>query len=188
MTALADSPASDVVVREQRLTSRWLWWASVALLMLTVVARLAPLRSYVANKLAESPQVTRQLTDDHLRSLAINVGIGLALIISVILFILYQSLGRALESQMFAVSHRVGRIRFGMFFTVEVLAVLPPALVSALTAQISLRGHWWYYAWMLAVGLAIPWMYREHWARTTTGRKAILLVSAVILALMGTLI
>ncbi len=169
-------------------TSRVLWAAGLVLLVATLAGRLPVLRAYVLGRLADSPQVTGALTDPHLRDLAVNVGLTLAVTVATLLYVLYQSLGRVLEKHVFTAMIPVARVRVGLFFLIASLSTLPPAMASALVGQVSLRGHWWFYAWVIGVGFAVPWLFRPHLRHVKVGRKAILFAVAVIFALMGTLV
>ncbi|WP_448060444.1 hypothetical protein [Cellulomonas hominis] len=142
----------------------------------------------MAQRLVAAPEVTADVTDAHLQGLAVNVGLALAILVSALLYMLYQSLGRLLEKHVFTPDRRLWRARVGMFYVIAVSSALPPAVVSALAGQVTLRGNWWFYAWVVGVGTAAPFLFRGGWANVDMGRKVILFVAAITFSLMGTLI
>lgn len=175
-----DPPAPPV-------TARWLWWAAGLTLAATLVAREGAIRSMVMTKLATS-SVDDQLTDQQLRSLAVNMGILLAMALALLLFTIYASLGRALEKSFFPRSLVVGRARAGLFFVVAAAVTLVPALGAAVSGSVSWRFSPWYYVWAVLVGCGAPLLFRRDLRTVPVSRVALLASMSIAFAFLATLI
>lgn len=83
-----DAPSSAILPTELTdppATPRWMWRVALLTLVGTLLARMPALRERVAAMLVDTPAVTEELTEDHLRELALNVGLGLAVLLSAVL-------------------------------------------------------------------------------------------------------
>jgi len=168
-------------------TARWLWWAAGLTLAATLVAREAAIRSMVMTKLAAS-SVDDQLTDHHMRSLAVNMGIVLAMVLSLLLFSIYASLGRALEKSVFPRSVTLGGVRAGLFFVVAAAVTLVPTVGAAASGAVSWRTSPWYYVWAVLVGCGAPVLFMRHLRGARLSRVALLMAMSIAFAFLATLI
>ena len=169
-------------------TSRPLWiivlLASAAVLLL----RLSTLRAYVEERIAEQPQVFAELTDQHLRQLAVNVGLALAVGFSLLLLFLHQSLARTLERSVFSRSVRLGRLRLGLFFLISTMCTVPVGALSAVVGRVSFRNSGGFYLYVLGMAAAVPLLFRRHWWRLPRLRIIILFAMTTTFGFLATLI
>jgi hypothetical protein len=169
-------------------TSRLAWSGVLAAGLVALLGRLPVLRSHVRELLASNASVTADLTDAHLRNLAVNVGLALAVVVSILLLFLYQSLARALERHVFSPSWSVGSAKLGLFFVISTLCTIPGSVFCAVRGSISLRDNALFYAYVLGVSVASPLLYRRHWCDLSHTKVATLYVCATTFGFMSTMI
>jgi hypothetical protein len=199
-STLADAPApgqsaSDGAPPEPRPlvdrpqpTARLMWRVAFTLTGALLAARAPVLRAYVGDLLAVHPAALDGLDDPHLRRLAVNVGLGLALATSLALVFLYQSLARALERHLFTPSIGRPRFRVGLFFVISVAATVPFHAICVALSRVTLRTSPWYYVAILALAAGAPFLFRRHWRHVGGARIALLFAAATIFGLLATLI
>ncbi len=169
-------------------TSRSLWIAVLVASAAVILLRLSTLRAYVEGRIAEQPQVVEQLTDQHLRQLAVNVGLALAMGFSLLLLFMHQSLARTLERHVFSRSVHVGRLRFGLFFLISTMCIVPVGALCAVTGRVSFRSSDGFYLYVLVMAVACPVLYRGHWWSLPRLRVTILFAMALTFGSLATLI
>jgi hypothetical protein len=169
-------------------TARLMWRLAFALTGALLAARTPVLRGYVNDLLADHADVLDGLDDPHLRRLAVNIGLGLAVATSLALLFLYQSLARALERHVFTPSIGRPRIRVGLFFVISVAVTLPFHAVCVALSRVTLRTSPWYYVAVLVLAAGAPFLYRRHWRHVGAARIAVLFAAATVFGLLATLI
>jgi hypothetical protein len=140
----------------ERVTSRFAWAAAAAVVLLSLVVRIGPIHTAVTATLENSSEITANLSDTGLRRLAINVGLILALLLVACMLLLYQSLGRALENNVYAGTIHIGKLRVSLFYLVAAAATIPFHLGAAFAGVASLRGSAWYFWTVGLVSTVVP--------------------------------
>ncbi|GAB2733421.1 hypothetical protein ACX801_02720 [Arthrobacter bambusae] len=159
-------------------TSRGLWIASYILLMALVALRLPLTRKYLnANVPAD---VRSEIGDDRLLSLSMTVGTVLFFLVYAVIIALYFSLAAFLDKRVIpGKSVLAGRVNIGAFFVIAILATIPVNLFSVVFGVIQPRevpGYWAYFPSMAVLALAI---FYRHWRGFSTGRKILVVLSAI---------
>jgi hypothetical protein len=169
-------------------TSRAAWIFALTAFAMLLMARIPVLRDYVSIKLAEQPDVVAELDDPHLHELAINIGLALVVVVATGLFVLYQSLGRLLESHVYTASLALGRLRVGLFFLISTGMTIPVGVICLTLYRVSMRTSPWYYVGVILASAALPLLFRRHWRSIGRVKVAVLFVSAVAYGMFATLI
>lgn len=167
--------------REWVSTSRGLWIAGYILLMALVALRLPLTRKYLnANVPAD---VRAEIGDDRLLSLSMTVGTVLFFLVYAVIIALYFSLATFLDKRVIpGKSVIAGRFKIGSFFVIAILATIPVNLFSVVFGVIQPRdvpGYWAYFPSMAVLVLAI---FYRHWREFSTGRKILVVLSAICLS------
>lgn len=193
MTSTEDSRESETVIsvakvgklrpepaatREWVSTSRSLWIAGYILLMALVALRLPLTRKYLSANVPAD--VRSEIGDDRLLSLSMTVGTVLFFLVYAVIIALYFSLAAFLDKRVIpGKSVLAGRFNIGAFFVIAVLATIPVNLFSVAFSVIQPRevpGYWTYFPSMAVLALAI---FYRHWREFSTGRKILVVLSAV---------
>lgn len=189
MTATLTTPETpDVADVRPAPTTRWVWAAVWVASAAVLAGRLPVQRARVERLLAAHPDVTAGLTDEHLRVLAVEIGLVLAVGISLLLLFLLQSLGRVLESHVFTRSCTLGRLRIGLFAAVSTATTLPFSVACLVLGRVSLRGGVLYPASVLLVTAACVLLFRRTWRGLGTRRVVVLWSVALLYGGFATLI
>ncbi|UYY82469.1 hypothetical protein OIT41_05240 [Arthrobacter sp. YA7-1] len=159
-------------------TSRGLWIASYILLMVLVALRLPLTRKYLnANVPAD---VRSEIGDDRLLSLSMTVGTVMFFLLYAVIIALYFSLAAFLDKRVIpGKSVLAGRVNIGAFFVIAIFATIPVNLFSVLFGVIQPRdvpGFWAYFPSTALVALAL---FYRHWRGFSTGRKILVVLSAI---------
>jgi len=169
-------------------TSVWAWRLALVTCLIAVAARLPVLRAYADSMLARSPDIAASVDGSGFRDLALNIGVVLAVLLSGLLFWLYQSLGRALEKHVFTRSLRIGGVSVGLFFMISTCVVIPVHVFCAVTGTVSLRTSALYYPIVAAVTIACTVVFHLAVKRLTLVRVSLLYIIAVMYGMMSALI
>jgi hypothetical protein len=169
-------------------TSPAAWWCALGVVLVTLVYRVPVLQAYVERMLTRHPEITVDLHDPHVRSVAVNLGLAMAVVIQLGLLFVYQSLGRALERHVFRPSIRVGRARFGLFFTVSAAATVPLHVLGAVLGRVTVRGSGWYYVAVLVASAGAVLLFRPRLLHLGRARYVALSACTIGYGLMATLI
>lgn len=152
-------------------------------LSIALVAASAPtLRSEVQQRLADSA-ARDKVTDPGLADLAVNIGVLVAVLVFMLVLALYLSLAATMDRHIFRPRLRVnGHSPFGLFFVVAACCTVPVHAVSTTLAIAAPKDTPLFFAYVIAVGLAAPWLFRRHWIDIPRSKKAIVFSSSVLLA------
>jgi hypothetical protein len=159
------------------------WWVLVYLVTVAAVVVTAPtLRSEVDRQLAGSDAVG-QVHDPALADLAINIGMLLAVLLFMLVLALYLSLASVMDRSLFRPRLRPnGRGPIGLFFIVAACCTVPVHAVSAAFSIAGPKDTPLFYVYVMAVGIAAPFLFRRYWVDLERSRKAALFGSALMLA------
>jgi hypothetical protein len=159
------------------------WWVLVYLLTVAMVAATTPtLRSEVHQQLARGDAL-EQVHDPGLADLAINIGMLLAVLLFMLVLALYLSLASVMDRSLFRPRlHAKGHGPFGLFFIVAACCTVPVHAVSAAFSIAAPKDTPLFYIYVLAVGIAAPFLFRRYWVDLERSRKAVLFLSTLMLA------
>lgn len=164
--------------REWVSTSRSLWVAGYILLMALVALRLPLTRKYLSANVPAD--VRSEIGDDRLLSLSMTVGTVLFFLVYAVIIALYFSLAGFLDKRVIPGKSVVaGRFTIGAFFVIAVLATIPVNLFSVVFSVIQPRevpGYWAYFPSVAVLALVL---FYRHWREFSTGRKILVVLSAV---------
>jgi hypothetical protein len=181
-TAPSTAVASVAPGKPAATTTRALWLAAFVLTGLAVVVRVLSLRGSVTARLHETGMLN-EVHDRRLEAIAINTGIWLAVLISLLTLALYYSVAALMERRLFPASRVVnGRLRFGLFFLVAFLMTVPVQAFSAALGVTSPKTTVYFYAYVLVVGVAAPFVFRDRWRNLTGGGIARPFICSLVLA------
>ncbi len=171
-------PPEPSAAREWVPTSRGLWIASYILLMVLVALRLPLTRKHLnANVPAD---VRSEIGDDRLLSLSMTVGTVMFFLLYAVIIALYFSLAAFLDKRVIpGKSVLAGRVNIGAFFVIAIFATIPVNLFSVVFGVIQPRdvpGFWAYFPSISVLALAI---FFRHWRGFSTGRKILVVLSAM---------
>ncbi|WDO11363.1 hypothetical protein ME763_37220 (plasmid) [Streptomyces murinus] len=163
-------------------TDRLLWLVAYALTVVAVLLRTPVLHGTVHQRLQAS-EMAGLIKDEGMETLAVNVGLLLAVLVSTLLLGIFYSLAATVEKHVFTARRTVGGRSFGLFFTVALLCTLPVHAVSAALALSSPKDSGFYYLYVLVVGLTVPLWFRAGWKGR--GQQKALTVFAFSLGVAG---
>jgi hypothetical protein len=164
-------------------TSRVLWLVAYALTIGAVLLRLPTLHDTVRRQLRDS-EMAGKVEDRSMEALAVNVGLLLAVFLSMLLLAVFYSLAAVVERNVLTMRREAGRgLGFGLGFVIAVLCTLPVHLVCSVFAVSSPKTAGWYYWYVLLVAVTAPLLFRPHWSGR--GRRRIVLVHAFAVGLAG---
>ena len=171
-------PEPSAAARELVSTSRGLWIAGYILLMALVALRLPLTRKHLSANVPAD--VRSEIGDDRLLNLSMTVGTVLFFLVYAVIIALYFSLAAFLDKRVIpGKSVLAGRFNIGAFFVIAILATIPVNLFSVVFGVIQPRevpGYWAYFPSMAVLALAI---FYRHWRGFSTGRKILVVLSAI---------
>ncbi|MGW8954719.1 hypothetical protein [Streptomyces sp. NPDC055709] len=134
-----------------------------------VLLRLPALHETVRQQLRESDMADK-VEDKSMEALAVNIGLLLALFLSMLLLAVFYSLAAAVERNVLTTRRQAGPERsFGLGFVIALLCTLPVHLVSAAFGVSSPKTTGWYYLYILLVAVTAPTFFRTHGTRFGRG-------------------
>jgi hypothetical protein len=159
------------------------WWLLVYVAAVLLVAVSAPALHAEVNRQLDASGARAQVGDPGMADLAVNIGIFLAVLVYMLVLALYLSLASMLDRHIFRPRLRInGRGPFGLFFIVAAACTLPVHVVTAAFSITAPKEHPLFYAWVLLVGAAAPFLLRAHWANLERSKKATLFGASLVLA------
>ncbi|MFE7315783.1 hypothetical protein ACFU7T_22275 [Streptomyces sp. NPDC057555] len=162
--------------REPGPTDRVFWLIAYALTVGALLLRMPTVHDVVRDELRDSG-LAGKVEDKSMEALAVNVGLLLAVLLSMLLLGIFYSLAAMVEKKIFSARRKVGGKRgFGLFFAVAVLCTLPVYVVSSALGVSSPKETGYYYVYVLVIALAAPFLFRGHWVGR--GRRSIITVFA----------
>ncbi|UUN27774.1 hypothetical protein [Streptomyces sp. FIT100] len=170
-------------VRTPGPTSRAFWLIAYGLTISAILLRLPTLYETVRRQLQNSDMADK-VPDKSMEALAVNVGLLLAVFLSMLLLAVFYSLAAVVERHVLTMRRRVGRERgFGLGFVVALLCTFPVHLVSSALDVSSPKTTGWYYLYVLLVAAIAPVLFRTHWAGL--GQRKIITTYAFAVGLAG---
>lgn len=163
-------------VRRPGPTSRVFWLLAYGVTVAALLLRLPALRETVREQLRDS-DMAGKVKDKDMEALAVNIGLLLAVFLSLMLLAMFYSLAATVERNVLNMRLQVGQGRgFGLGFVVTLLCVFPVHLTCALLGVSSPKTNGWYYLYVLLVAVLAPLLFRKQWAGL--GRRGIFTVYA----------
>lgn len=134
---------ATVIASRQRPTSGSMWVLAFAAIVALVLVKIPDIRTAVMARIQADPAAVAGVTDPSVQRLTVNIGIALAVAVSLTFVLLHQSLGRALERSVFTQSLTIwGGRRVGLFYLVAVTATIPPGLMAWWAGSLRHRATW----------------------------------------------
>lgn len=150
-------------VRPPGPTSRVFWLIAYGLTTAAVLLRLPTLHGTVRRQLRDS-DMAGKVTDKDMEALAVNIGLLLAVFLSMMLLAIFFSLAAAVERYVLTMRQQAGHgLGFGLGFTIALLCTLPVHLVCSVLGISSPKTTGWYYLYVLLVALIAPLLFHKHW-------------------------
>ncbi|MEU6708129.1 hypothetical protein [Streptomyces wuyuanensis] len=166
-------------------TSRVFWLIAYALTTAAILLRLPALHETVRLQLRDSDMADK-VKDKSMEALAVNIGLLLAVFLSMLLLALFYSLTAAVERNVLTARRHAGPKRgFGLGFVIALMCTLPVHLVSAAFGVSSPKTTGWYYLYVLLVAVTAPILFRTHGTRLGDGRRKIITTYAFTFGLAG---
>lgn len=188
MTRGLDTTAREFTSMKASATTRSAWTMAWLASAASLGFRLPVLRTHVEALLLANAEASANVPDGRMCSLALNIGVTLAVLFSLTLLLMLQSLGRLLEARVFTPSLIVGRLRFGLFFVIATAATLPVSVYCLLTGTVTLRGSEWYVAAIVTLALLLPLLYRRNWRGKGLAKVSLLFIVAGSFGLLASLL
>ncbi|MFE2527580.1 hypothetical protein ACFXEL_25420 [Streptomyces sp. NPDC059382] len=144
-------------------TSRVFWLIAYGLTMVGVLLRLPALHETVRHRL-QSSDMAGKVEDKSMEALAVNVGLLLAVFLTMLLLAVFYSLAAVVERNVLTMRRRAGRKRgFGLGYVIALLCTFPVHLASAVFGVSSPKTSGWYYLYVLLVAGIAPFLFRTAW-------------------------
>ncbi|MFC5803113.1 hypothetical protein [Streptomyces formicae] len=150
-------------VRRPGPTSRVFWLIAYGLTIAAILLRLPTLHETVRRQLQDS-DMAGKVEDRSMEALAVNIGLLLAVFLSMLLLAVFYSLAAVVERNVLTMRRQAGRERgFGLGFVIALLCTFPVHLVSSVLGVSSPKTTGWYYLYVLLVAVIAPIFFRAHW-------------------------
>ncbi|MGI5195684.1 hypothetical protein ACQEVY_18890 [Streptomyces sp. CA-288835] len=150
-------------VRRPGPTSRVFWLIAYGLTIAAVLLRLPTLHETVRQQLRDS-DMAGKVEDKSMEALAVNIGLLLAVFLSMMLLAVFYSLAAVVERNVLTMRRQAGRdLGFGLGFVIALLCTFPVHLVCSALAISSPKTTGWYYLYVLLVALSAPILFRKDW-------------------------
>ncbi|MFH8404051.1 hypothetical protein ACH4FX_04625 [Streptomyces sp. NPDC018019] len=164
-------------------TNRGLWLIAYGLTVAAVLSRLPALHETVRARLLES-DLAGKVEDKGMEALAVNIGLLLAVFLTMLLLALFYSLAAVVERNVLTMRRQTGRDRgFGLGYVIALLCTFPVHLASSVLGISSPKTTIWYYLYVLTVAVIAPLLFRTHWSGL--GRRKTMTVYAFAAGLAG---
>lgn len=178
------APAADdrlpVADRRPPATSRVLWLLLYALVISLMALRTPLLYDYLTE---HRPAGMDAINDAELEALALKSGVFFAVVLTALVVALFFSVAAILEKNVFTARLTVrGNLSFGLFYLISAMCWVPANAISVAFDIVDPRKSLPYYAYVLAVGLAAPWLFRRTWWGLPRRKIVILFVVSLIMA------
>lgn len=165
-------------------TSRSLWVGTYALTIGATLLRLPALERLARDSLSQS-DLAQKVTDPTMRAVAVDTGLWLALVLTLVIVAIYFSLTSVMERHLLAVKRGSGRLQIGLLFSVAALSTLPVQLWCAATGSVSVRGTAPYFGYLLMVAIACPLGFLPTLRRVSPARRAAAWLLALSVAMLS---
>ncbi|MFE0039623.1 hypothetical protein [Streptomyces sp. NPDC059015] len=181
---LKSGPAGEPrKVRKAGPTSRVFWLIAYGLTIAAVLLRLPTLHETVRQQLRDS-DMAGKVEDKSMEALAVNIGLLLAVFLSMLLLAVFYSLAAVVERNVLTMRRKTGRgLGFGLGFVIALLCTFPVHLVCSALGISSPKTTGWYYLYVLLVALIAPLLFRKHWSGLD--RRKIIITYAFAVGLAG---
>lgn len=162
-----------------RVTARM--WTVLSWLLVTalVAAQLPGQRASALATIQSANLPELAALDPHLLSLAANVGVALALVLSSGFYLVYQGIGASLESRLVARGEPTGSGP-GPFWWTSLVCVAGTHLTCIAAGLTSVRGAWAWYAVVALVGPLVGIAHLLRRGRSLTARASLVLVGSLL--------
>lgn len=170
-------------VRKSGPTSRVFWLTAYGLTIVAVLLRLPSLHQAVRQQVRHS-DLAGTIENKNMEALAVNIGLLLAVFLSMLLQAVFYSLAAMLEQNILTMRLQDGRGRgIGLGFVIALLCTFPVHLVSSVFDISSPKTTGWYYVYILGVAAIAPIPFRRDWI--DLGRRKIVTIYAFVVGLAG---
>ncbi|MFI6810235.1 hypothetical protein ACIBO6_35395 [Streptomyces luteogriseus] len=150
-------------VRRLGPTSRVFWLVAYGLTIAAVLLRLPTLHETVRRQLRDS-DMAGKVEDKSMEALAVNIGLLLAVFLSMLLLAVFYSLAAVVERNVLTMRrHARGDLGFGLGFVIALLCTFPVHLVCSVLGISSPKTAGWTYLYVLLVALFAPLLFRKQW-------------------------
>ncbi|MFF9634882.1 hypothetical protein ACF1D2_09915 [Streptomyces bacillaris] len=164
-------------------TSRVFWLVAYGLTTAAILLRLPALQEAVRTRLMDS-DMAGKVEDKSMEALAVNLGLLLAVFLSMLLLAVFYSLAAVVERNVLTMRCRVGRDRsFGLGFVIALLCTFPVHLVSSALGISSPKTTGWYYLYVLLVAVIAPALFGTY--RAGSDRRRTVTIHAFAVGLAG---
>ncbi|WP_199034400.1 hypothetical protein [Glycomyces salinus] len=161
-------------------TSRFLWFGAYALVVLLTALRAPQAYAHVSDRVPS--ELSEGIDDADMQSLALRSAVLIGVIVTAFTVAVYFVLAAMLEKKVFTARKTLrGRASFGLFFLIMVLCFVPTQ-AAGLAFDVVPRESLYYYAYILAVAIAAPWVFRGVWKGLPARKIAILFTASIAMA------